>query len=100
MKKETLDVISANIPKGKENAISRTSLFNRTAISDRKIREGIEELRSQGHMICNVGNGYYYAEDLDDVFRQYQRDTAQAMSILIRRKPMREKLKEAGYPVK
>ena len=50
-------------------------------------------------MICNDGEGYYQTEELGDLYRQYKRDTARAMSILKSRKPMRDVLKAAGRPV-
>ena len=50
-------------------------------------------------MICNDGDGYYQSDDLSDLWRQYMRETARAMSILKARKPMREVLKAAGRQV-
>ena len=47
----------------------------------------------------NDGEGYYQTEELGDLYRQYKRDTARAMSILKARKPMRDVLKAAGRPV-
>lgn len=43
------------------------------------------------------GDGSRYFEA--DLYRQYKRDTARAMSILKARKPMRDVLKAAGRPV-
>ena len=45
------------------------------------------------------GRGYYQSSDLDEISYQYRQDTSRAMSILKRRKPMRDLLKEAGRSV-
>ena len=65
------------------------------------MREAIEQARSEGLIIiceCN-GRGYYQSSDLDEISYQYRQDTSRAMSILKRRKPMRDLLKEAGRSV-
>lgn len=67
--------------------------------SDRMMRKAVSEAKRQGVMICNDGEGYYQTEELGDLYRQYKRDTARAMSILKARKPMRDVLKAAGRPV-
>lgn len=67
--------------------------------SDRMMRKAVSEAKRQGVMICNDGEGYYQTEELGDLYRQYKRDTARAMSILKARKPMQDVLKAAGRPV-
>lgn len=97
----TTEILAATIPLGKENAITRKSLAIALGIPDRRMREAIEKARADGLMIVNLGdgNGYYQTNDLDEIAQQYHKDTARAMSVLSRRKPMRDKLKAAGYKV-
>ena len=87
------------IPNGKENAVPRAELSASVGYSDRVTRRIIAQLRDEGYIICNFGNGYYITSDLDEIERQYKQDTARAMSILKRRKTMRRILKEAGRKV-
>ena len=90
--------IAALIPHGRRNAISRAELAAAMQTSDRMMRKAVSEAKRQG-VICNDGEGYYQTEELADLYRQYKRDTARAMSILKARKPMRDVLKAAGRPV-
>lgn len=88
--------IAALIPHGRRNAISRAELAAAMQTSDRMMRKAVAEAKTQGLMICNDGDGYYQSDELSDLWRQYRRETARAMSILKARKPMREVLKAAG----
>ena len=88
--------IAALIPHGRRNAISREDLAAALHTTDRKMRKAVAEAKKQGLMICNDGDGYYQSDELSDLWRQYRRETARAMSILKARKPMREVLKAAG----
>lgn len=96
-----IEILAQKVPFGRENAISRKLLARELGICDRRMREAVEQARADGLMIVNNGDGsgYYQTEDLDELFRQYKRDTAGAMAILRRRNPLREKLKAAGYEV-
>lgn len=76
-----------------------TALAAALHTTDRKMRKAVSEAKKQGLMICNDGDGYYQSDELSDLWRQYRRETARAMSILKARKPMREVLKAAGRPV-
>lgn len=91
--------IACLIPNGRRNAISREDLAAALHTTDRKMRKAVAEAKKQGLMICNDGDGYYQSDELSDLWRQYRRETARAMSILKARKPMREVLKAAGRPV-
>lgn len=93
--------LSAAIPFGRENAVSRQALARRLGMADRIMRNAIEEARADGLIILNdqTGRGYYQSDDPAEMYRQYQQDTARAMSILKRRKPLRDKLKAAGWHV-
>lgn len=88
--------IAGLIPSGRRNAISREDLAAALHTTDRKMRKAVAEAKKQGLMICNDGDGYYQSDELSDLWRQYRRETARAMSILKARKPMREVLKAAG----
>lgn len=89
------------IPVGRENAVSRSYLAAMLGVSDRKMRKMIEDERRAGEIILNAqdGKGYYMTDDLDEMERQYQQDTARAMAILTRRKALRARLKAAGRNV-
>lgn len=91
--------IAGLIPSGRRNAISREDLAAALHTTDRKMRKAVAEAKKQGLMICNDGDGYYQSDDLSDLWRQYRRETARAMSILKELKPMRDVLKAAGRPV-
>lgn len=67
-----------------------------TRIPERTVRNLIEELRNEGHLICNMqdGHGYFLAETDEEVEKQYRQDCARAMSILRRIKPFRHYLKQ------
>ena len=70
-------------------------------MSDRKTRAAIEHARADGIIIINSQNGagYFQTTDLDEMLRQYRQDTARALSIFRRRKPLREALIAAGVRV-
>ena len=81
---------------GKDMAQWRGWLATHTGLQDRHVRKIIQDLREDGHLICNLqnGEGYFLAEDINDVRRQYKQDMARAMSILKRMKAFRKALKE------
>ena len=87
---------------GHSNAISRADLSEKLGISDRKARQHIEDLRNDGHLILNLGSGYYIAdpeEDIEQINQFYWQERARALSNLKRLKVMRKLLKEKGYKV-
>ena len=92
----TLKVLE-QIPFGKKHAITRMGLRFRTGLSDRQVRNIIEELR-RTYVIINDsdGNGYYRSYDLDDIERNYRQERARALSILRRLRVMRTLLKGGG----
>lgn len=99
-REDLLRLVNA-IPHGRDKAVRRTTLVRNLGMSDRRVRLLIEEARRQGYIILNqqTGEGYYISDDLDEMQRQYRQDTARAMSILRRRKPLRDALKAAGRAV-
>ncbi len=84
------------IPVGKENAVTRGYLREVTGWNDRLVRKRIAEARKAGLLIINDqdGNGYYFADNIDEVRKQYKQDRARALSILARLKVARQILKE------
>ena len=97
----TTRMIQEAIPFGRRNAVGRKALAKKLHMSDRKMREAIEEARNDGVIIlceCN-GRGYYQSSDLDEISHQYRQDTSRAMAILRRRKPMQDLLRAAGRSV-
>lgn len=87
---------------GVENARSSKYLINALDLhGDRELRSLIEKARAEGCLIINQqnGKGYYLPADIDDLKQQYRQDTNRAMSILTRRKPVRDALKLMGETV-
>lgn len=93
--------IETYIPFGRENAITRKELCSLTKLSDRKLREQIEQARREGHIIINNqdGRGYYRTNDPDEIAKQYRQQRRRALSILAQQKHMRRLLKAAGREV-
>ncbi len=81
---------------GQDLANDRSWIAMHLGMSDRTVRQMIEELRNEGHLICNSqdGRGYFIAETDAEIARQYRQDCARAMSILRRIKPFRRAMKE------
>ena len=94
--------LAALIPYGRENAISRESLAAALGVSDRKTRRAIEQARADGLIIINSqdGRGYFQTDSITEMRRQYQQDTARALAIFRRRKPLRKALLDAGMKLK
>lgn len=92
------ETLAKTIPYGWENAIRRDALAAKVGTSDRLVRKAIEEARAEGLIILNRqdGRGYYQSADPEELLRQYRQDTARAMAILARRKPLRDILKQIG----
>ena len=95
---DTTMLLKQIIPAGRENAISRQSVAAALGMSDRQTRKAIELARAEGLLIINEqdGRGYYRSEDVKELLRQYRQDTARAMTILTRRKALRDTLLEMG----
>ncbi len=84
-----------------EIPITRKELSKATGLSDRMIRQLIEEKRQEGFIILNMqdGKGYYTSDDLRLIHAQYKQNQSRAMSILVQQKFLRRKLKEAGIEI-
>lgn len=84
--------------RGKANARSRQTLCALTGLTDRQVRQAIEDARNEGIFICTDedGKGYYLSEDIADLRRQYNKDTARIGAIAKRRKHIRTYLKSKG----
>ena len=80
---------------GADLANTRGWIAMRTGLTDRVVRQRIEELRNEGHLICNLqnGSGYFLADTDEEIEQQYKQDCARAMSILRRIKPFRHYLR-------
>lgn len=85
------------IPNGAENAISRKDLAAATGLNDRTMREAIEQLRHNGHLICSKPTGgYYQPTNIEDIERMYRTELKRAKAILHRLTPLRQALKQEG----
>lgn len=91
----------ATLDYGRHNAIKRHALAALLDVSDRRLREIIEEARACGYVILSLpsGGGYYLSNNTDEIHDFYLRERARAHSILYRLAPMRKILKEQGRHV-
>lgn len=87
------------IPYGKENAISRKELCEKTGLGDRTVRELINKERESA-VIINVqdGKGYYRPneKDVDDVQRFYDQELKRSKNIFRNLRPVRKFLMNFG----
>lgn len=88
--------ITTYIPEGKENAVTREQLCSLTGLSDRSVRQLIENARMEGVLIINAqdGKGYFRSNDVKDIRRQLNANNKRAMSILRQQKFLRRRLSE------
>ena len=59
------------IPKGRENAVSRQELVNRTGLPDRTVRKEIKKLVEQGIPIVSFSDekGYWLTDNIGEIER-------------------------------
>ena len=92
---KTIDIV-AFIPFGKKNAISRHALAERTGLSDRNMRNLINQARKRA-VIINVqdGNGYFRPtkEDVDEVVKFKQQEESRAKKVFASLIPVRRFLR-------
>lgn len=90
--------ISDYIGFGAENAVTRAELCRRMGLSDRRVRQAIEDARHDGEIIINRqdGKGYYKPVLITDIEKQYAQNERRAKSILNYQKHLRKALKDAG----
>ena len=98
LKTELALKIAGRLRHGHANAMKRRELAATVGMNDRGVRELLETARDNGVLICNDqdGKGYYLAETVDEIERQYRRDRARALSVLKRLKASRHALIAAG----
>ena len=82
---------------GRENAVDRFQLMERTGLPDRRVRKLIQEARERGEIIINAqdGRGYYISDDVGEMKRQLASNRSRAMSVLRQLKYLRRKIREA-----
>ena len=82
---------------GRENAVDRFQLMERTGLPDRTVRKLIQEARERGEIIINAqdGAGYYLTDDVGEMKRQLASNRSRAMSVLRQQKYLRQKIREA-----
>lgn len=73
-----------HIPKGRENAVTRSELIALTGCNDRINRQAIEEARRNGVKVVSrsSGKGYYIADNDDDWLLFLEEHRRRAMSEL------------------
>lgn len=98
-----VDIVSAKIPYGHENAINRFRLSQELHMSDRKVRELISKANKQGANIINLGDGKGYFKvsenELDEISEVYWREYARIESIKESVDKFRDLLLAAGRTV-
>ena len=84
------------IKPGRENAVTRQELASRMGMSDRSVRNAIEDARREGALIVNLGTGegYYLSDRIEDLRHQYNMNHHRAMSILAQQRHLRRRMKE------
>ena len=87
------------IPKGKDNAISRSWLRYALGTSDRQVRKMIHDAREDGYLIINTGKGYYIPDNKEDLIRFYRREKARIASTYAGIRNARAQLKDMGVKV-
>lgn len=55
--------------RSEENAIRSYELSELTGLKGVEIREEINRLRREGHPICSSNKGYYYTNNIKEIFR-------------------------------
>ena len=82
---------------GKQKAVTRRQLAEKTGLEDRAVRKAIQTLR-RTYIILNDqdGKGYYRSYDPQQIRRAYRTERARAISILYRLEPMRALLRGGG----
>jgi len=80
---ENLSHIEEYIPYGRNNAIRRADLVNLIGMSDRVVRQMIEDARQSGIVIINMqdGRGYYRPEKREDLEYYIRQEEGRAKSI-------------------
>lgn len=91
-------MVEKYILRGRINARTRQQLCFLTGMSDRAVRQEIEDLRERGEFIITDedGRGYYISEEIADVKRQYLRDMARISAISKRTKHLKRLLEDMG----
>lgn len=91
MYSEATQTLLGVLGKGSKKAVKRNALANHFD-SDRAMRRAIENARCEGVVICNDqnGNGYYIADTLEEVGRQYLQMLSRAKSTFRQLKAYRE----------
>lgn len=80
---------------------TRNELVIRTGVTDRKVRDEIENARKNGSIILNMQDwkGYFISDNIENLKKQYKQNKSRAGSILVQQKFLRRKLEEAGETV-
>lgn len=81
---------------GRDNAVTRGQLVARTGMSDRKVRQQIEDARQAGAIIINdgTGKGYFVSNDVSELKRQLATNRSRALSILAQQKHLKRRIRE------
>ena len=92
------DSVLELIGTGKDHATPILRLVWNSGLNERAVRKAIQELRQDGHLICNEqnGKGYYIATELEEIRKQYTQDRNRFLAVAKRIKTERRILRDAG----
>lgn len=71
---EKYDDLIKHLGIGEQNKISRQNLSVLLGLSDRKMREHIEFAQLDGVPVCNLSNGYFLAENSQELLSYIKRE--------------------------
>ena len=75
------EMILSAISTGEDNAVSADYLAKITGLTVRELRQAVETLRRNGHVIVSSNNGYYYPATLRELERHIKKESRRARSI-------------------
>ena len=88
--------LSSVLMQGRENAVSREELREKSGLKDRVLRSHIEQARREGLCVANRqdGNGYFIPATKEEVTAQIRQVRARALSLLAQLRALKNLLRE------
>ena len=85
--------VLVEIPTGESNAISLKDLARKTDVSERDVRQIVQDLRDHNEIILSNTHGYYRHSSIEELERYYDATRGTALTYLRRLKPVRLEIK-------
>lgn len=99
MKHKSYKAIIKHISKGEDNAISLCDLSSLCGCRERETKLSVQKARLDGIIICSNEHGYFYPENLNDIWAFYKRYHSSALTTLTMIKHARAELVRNGIDV-